>query len=51
MKHILKIAGGLLAALVDIVVPPLRAQVAAGASALQVFDSWVGALSAVDYRR
>jgi len=40
----------LLAALVDIVVPHLRAQVAAGASALQVFDSWVGALAPGTYR-
>jgi uroporphyrinogen decarboxylase len=40
----------LLAALVNIVVPHLRAQVAAGASALQVFDSWVGALAPGTYR-
>jgi uroporphyrinogen decarboxylase len=41
---------GLMTALVDIVVPHLRAQVAAGASALQVFDSWVGALAPDTYR-
>jgi uroporphyrinogen decarboxylase len=40
----------LLAALVDIVLPHLRAQVAAGASVLQVFDSWVGALAPDTYR-
>ena len=40
----------LLTALVDIVVPHLRAQVVAGASALQVFDSWVGALAPDTYR-
>jgi uroporphyrinogen decarboxylase len=40
----------LMARLVDIVVPHLRAQAAAGASALQVFDSWVGALAPDDYR-
>jgi uroporphyrinogen decarboxylase len=40
----------LMDALVDIVVPHLRAQVAAGASALQVFDSWVGSLGPDDYR-
>ncbi len=40
----------LLAALVDVVVPHLRAQVGAGASVLQVFDSWVGALAPTAYR-
>ena len=40
----------LMRALVSIVQPHLRAQVAAGAQALQVFDSWVGALDADDYR-
>lgn len=40
----------LMTSLVDIVVPHLRAQVGAGASALQVFDSWVGSLAPDDYR-
>ena len=41
----------LMRALVAIVLPHLRAQVGAGAQALQVFDSWVGALDRDDYRR
>ena len=40
----------LMRALLDVVVPHLRAQVAAGASALQVFDPWVGALAPAAYR-
>ena len=35
--------------LADTVVASLRAQVAAGATAVQLFDSWVGALSPQDY--
>ena len=40
----------LMRALVDVVVPHLRAQGEAGASALQVFDPWVGALAPAAYR-
>jgi uroporphyrinogen decarboxylase len=39
----------LLGALADIVVTHLRAQVDAGAHAVQLFDSWVGALAPDDY--
>ena len=35
--------------LVDMTVPYLAAQVAAGAGAVQVFDSWVGSLAPADY--
>jgi uroporphyrinogen decarboxylase len=43
--------GALLDALADMALASLRAQVRAGASAVQLFDSWAGALSPVDYRR
>jgi uroporphyrinogen decarboxylase len=41
----------LLGRLADIVISFLQIQVAAGASAVQLFDSWVGAVSPDDYRR
>jgi uroporphyrinogen decarboxylase len=41
---------GLMERLVDLDLAYLRAQVDAGAQALQLFDSWVGALSPRDYR-
>ena len=41
----------LLERLADITLSFLRIQVAAGASAIQLFDSWVGAVSPDDYRR
>ena len=41
----------LLDRLADIVVASLRAQVQAGAAAVQVFDSWAGLLVPADYRR
>jgi uroporphyrinogen decarboxylase len=37
--------------LADITLSFLRTQVAAGVSAVQLFDSWAGALSEADYRR
>ena len=40
----------LLARLADITTAFLRVQIDAGASAVQLFDSWVGALPAADYR-
>jgi uroporphyrinogen decarboxylase len=41
----------LLDVLADMALASLRAQVRAGASAVQLFDSWVGALSPADYER
>jgi len=41
----------LLARLADITISFLRVQVEAGASAIQLFDSWVGAISPDDYRQ
>jgi uroporphyrinogen decarboxylase len=40
----------LAALLADVVTEYLRAQAEAGAQALQIFDSWVGALDEADYR-
>ncbi|MEO7837141.1 MAG: uroporphyrinogen decarboxylase [Acidimicrobiales bacterium] len=41
----------LLSTLADLSLAYLRAQVAAGTAAVQIFDSWVGMLSPADYRR
>ncbi|MFN8497142.1 MAG: uroporphyrinogen decarboxylase [Anaerolineae bacterium] len=41
---------GLMAKLAEVVARHLRAQVAAGADAVQLFDSWVGCLNPADYR-
>lgn len=46
-----KLWGSLLERLADLTAASLRAQVSAGASAVQLFDSWVGALTPDDYRR
>lgn len=43
--------GQLLDRLADLAIASVRSQVEAGASALQLFDSWAGALSPADYRR
>lgn len=36
--------------LADTIIPYVKAQVKAGAKAVQIFDSWVGALNVADYR-
>ncbi|WP_188455238.1 uroporphyrinogen decarboxylase [Virgibacillus oceani] len=36
--------------LADMVITYVKAQIKAGAKAIQIFDSWVGALNAADYR-
>jgi uroporphyrinogen decarboxylase len=41
----------LLDRLADLAIASMRAQVAAGAAAVMVFDSWAGALSPADYER
>ncbi|SHK83972.1 uroporphyrinogen decarboxylase [Pseudonocardia thermophila] len=41
----------LMSALADITITFLRVQVDAGVDAIQLFDSWAGALSEADYRR
>jgi uroporphyrinogen decarboxylase len=51
MYHEPKAWHDLLSLLAALVRDYLRAQVAAGADALQLFDSWVGALAPDDYRR
>ena len=42
---------GLMAKLTDLTIAFLRAQLAAGVDAIQVFDSWAGTLSLADYRQ
>lgn len=41
----------LMSRLADITIDYLKVQIAAGASAIQLFDSWVGAVGPEDYRR
>jgi len=46
-----RVAAELLTRLTDMTVAYVRAQVEAGAQAIQLFDSWVGVLSPFDYER
>jgi uroporphyrinogen decarboxylase len=46
-----KLWNALLSRLADITITFLQVQVGAGASAVQMFDSWAGAVSPADYRR
>ena len=46
-----EVFAALLDRLADVSLASLRAQVEAGASAVQLFDSWAGVLSEADYRR
>ncbi|HFE47327.1 MAG TPA: uroporphyrinogen decarboxylase, partial [Nannocystis exedens] len=41
---------GLMERMTDLLIPYLKEQVNAGADALQIFDSWAGALAPEDYR-
>ncbi len=45
-----KLWGALMTKLAEVVRRYLRAQITAGAQAVQLFDSWIGALSPTDYR-
>ena len=46
-----KLAHSLLTKITDSLIPYLNAQLAAGAQAVQIFDSWAGALGPEDYAR
>lgn len=51
MYHHPSLWAGLMDLLTQMTIDYLRAQVASGAKVVQVFDSWVGCLSPVDYAR
>lgn len=51
MWHQPEVFGAFMERLAQTVGLYLRAQIEAGASAIQLFDSWIGALSEADYRR